>query len=93
MIKDFINLPLWFSLKNGKNELASATNQLKMVASDGKKRMTDCMRENVVNSSKLNKLLKKALTSKINDREVFMKGIDHSYYYDENEWFWNIIIK
>ncbi|MDD3797099.1 MAG: cell filamentation protein Fic, partial [Lachnospiraceae bacterium] len=27
-------------------------------------------------------LLKAALTDKINDREVYMKGIDHSYYYD-----------
>lgn len=27
-------------------------------------------------------LLKNALTEKINDREVYMKGIDHSYYYE-----------
>ena len=27
-------------------------------------------------------LLKEALTDKINDREVYMKGIDHSYYYE-----------
>ena len=50
-----------------------------------KKTYLDCMRESVVNSSKLNKLLKKALTNKINDRDVFMKGIDYSYYYEENE--------
>lgn len=30
-------------------------------------------------------LLKKALTAKINDREMFMKGIDYSYYYEEND--------
>jgi len=35
-------------------------------------------------SSVLKTLLKKALTSKINDREMFMKGIDYSYYYEEN---------
>ncbi|MDX9697731.1 MAG: Fic family protein [Bacteroidales bacterium] len=35
-------------------------------------------------SSVLKALLKKALTSKINDREMFMKGIDYSYYYEEN---------
>ncbi|HNI12394.1 MAG TPA: cell filamentation protein Fic, partial [bacterium] len=29
--------------------------------------------------------LKKALTTKINDREMFMKGIDYSYYYEEND--------
>lgn len=27
-------------------------------------------------------LLKNALTDKVNDRQVFMKGIDHSYYYE-----------
>lgn len=27
-------------------------------------------------------LLKEALTDKINDREVYMKGIDASYYYE-----------
>jgi len=36
------------------------------------------------NSSVLKSLLKKALTTKINDREMFMKGIDYSYYYEEN---------
>lgn len=29
--------------------------------------------------------IKKALTSKINDREMFMKGIDYSYYYEEHD--------
>lgn len=27
-------------------------------------------------------ILKQALTDKINDREVYMKGIDYSYYYE-----------
>lgn len=27
-------------------------------------------------------LLKRSLTEKINDREIYMKGIDHSYYYE-----------
>ena len=27
-------------------------------------------------------LLKNALTEKINDREMYMKGIDYSYYYE-----------
>ena len=35
------------------------------------------------NSSVLKNLLKNALTNKINDREMFMKGIDYSYYYEE----------
>jgi len=35
-------------------------------------------------SSVLKSLLKKALTNKIDDREMFLKGIDYSYYYEEN---------
>jgi len=35
-------------------------------------------------SNVLKSLLEKALTTKINDREMFMKGIDYSYYYEEN---------
>lgn len=36
------------------------------------------------NSSNLKALLKNALTGKINDREMFLKGIDYSYYYEED---------
>ena len=36
-----------------------------------------------VDSSVLESLISKALTNKINDREMFMKGIDYSYYYEE----------
>jgi cell filamentation protein len=36
-------------------------------------------------SQVLKTLLQNALTSKINDREMFMKGIDYSYYYEEGE--------
>ena len=41
------------------------------------------MRESVVDSTHIKSLLKGALTDKINDREMFMKGIDYSYYYEE----------
>ena len=41
------------------------------------------MRESVVNATHIKTLLKGALTDKINDREMFMKGIDYSYYYEE----------
>ena len=30
-------------------------------------------------------LISGAFTDKINDREVFMKGIDYSYYYEQSE--------
>ena len=36
-------------------------------------------------SNTLKTLLNNALTTKINDRETFMKGIDYSYYYEEND--------
>jgi len=35
-------------------------------------------------SSVLKTLLKNALTTKIKDRYMFLKGIDYSYYYKEN---------
>ena len=41
------------------------------------------MRESVVDSTHIKALLKGALNEKINDREMFMKGIDYSYYYEE----------
>lgn len=41
------------------------------------------MVESVSNTSKLKQLIKGALTDKIDDRDVFMKGIDYSYYYEE----------
>ena len=41
------------------------------------------MRESVVDSTHIKSLLKGALTDNINDREMFMKGIDYSYYYEE----------
>lgn len=36
-----------------------------------------------VKSTELRELLRTALTDKINDREVYMKGIEQSYYYEE----------
>jgi cell filamentation protein len=37
------------------------------------------------NSSVLKTLMNNALTTRINDREMFLKGIDYSYYYEEND--------
>ncbi len=50
----------------------------------GKKNYMNAMMQSPTNSTSLKKLLKSALTDKINDREMFMKGIDYSYYYEEN---------
>jgi cell filamentation protein len=45
----------------------------------------NAMKLSPARSSVLNTLLEQALTDKINDREMFMKGIDYSYYYEEND--------
>ncbi len=45
----------------------------------------NAMKLSPTNSKVLKTLLQNALTNKINDREMFMKGIDYSYYYEENE--------
>ena len=45
----------------------------------------NAMQKSVVNSSEIKRLLESALTDKINDRETFMKGIDYSYYYEQEE--------
>ncbi len=50
-----------------------------------KKDKLQAMQESVVNSSRIKGLLLSALTDKINDRETFMKGIDYSYYYEQEE--------
>ena len=43
----------------------------------------DAMKKSVVDSTEIYGLLKSALTDKIADRELFMKGVDYSYYYEE----------
>jgi cell filamentation protein len=48
-----------------------------------KKDYLNAMIESHADSSKIRALLRGALTDKINDREMFMKGIDYSYYYEE----------
>ena len=45
----------------------------------------NAMVQSSTNSIKLKNLLKSALTDEINSREMFMKGIDYSYYYEEND--------
>ena len=48
-----------------------------------KKNYLDAMEKSVSNSSSIKALLKSALTDKINNREVFIKGVDYSYYYEQ----------
>src|SRR3989338_1449214 len=45
------------------------------------------MQRSPVNSLEIRELLRGALTDKINDREVYMKGIEQSYYYEEEDFY------
>ena len=45
----------------------------------------NAMKKSITDSSEIKSLIKMALTDKINDREMFMKGIDYSYYYEQPE--------
>ena len=49
-----------------------------------KKSYLEAMRRSTTDSSAIKALLRGAMTDKIDDREIFMKGIDYSYYYEEN---------
>jgi cell filamentation protein len=41
------------------------------------------MERSPINDLEIRELLRSALTDKIDDREIYMKGIDQSYYYEE----------
>ena len=49
----------------------------------GKKDYLDAMTISTEDSSIIKSLLQSALTNKINDREMFMNGVDYSYYYEQ----------
>lgn len=38
-----------------------------------------------MDSARIRELLKQAMTDRIDDREIFMKGIDYSYYYEQED--------
>ena len=50
-----------------------------------KKDYLEAMRRSTTDASTIKQLLHGALTDKINDREIFMKGIDYSYYYEQED--------
>lgn len=43
------------------------------------------MQKSPVDSTDIYLLIKSALTNDVDNREIFMKGIDYSYYYEEND--------
>ena len=50
-----------------------------------KREYLTAMKRSVADGTDIKNLLKAALTDKITDREVFMKGIDYSYYYEQED--------
>ena len=49
----------------------------------GKREYLDAMRESPVDPMHIFELIKSAQTPQIDDREIFMKGVDYSYYYEQ----------
>ena len=47
----------------------------------------NAMQRSPVNNIEIRELLHNALTDKIDDREVFIKGIEQSYYYEEEDFY------
>jgi len=50
-----------------------------------KKHYLEAMRRSTSDPTYIKALLKGAMTDEIDDREIFMKGIDYSYYYEQEE--------
>lgn len=50
----------------------------------GKKTYLNAMIKSSANSTEIKNLLKSALTDEVNSHEMFLKGIDYSYYYEED---------
>lgn len=50
-----------------------------------KRKYLEAMTRSVADPTSIKDLLRSALTDKINDRDTFMKSIDYSYYYEQEE--------
>ena len=50
-----------------------------------KKEYLEAMTESPADTTRIRELLRGALTDKIDDREMFMKGSDYSYYYESDD--------
>lgn len=50
-----------------------------------KRKYLKAMTRSVADATAITDLLRSALTDKINDRDTFMKGIDYSYYYEQED--------
>ena len=50
-----------------------------------KKKYLEAMRRSTTDATAIKSLLQGAMTDRIDDREIFMKGIDYSYYYEQED--------
>ena len=50
-----------------------------------KKAYLEAMRRSTTDAQAIKSLLQGAMTDRIDDREIFMKGIDYSYYYEQED--------
>ena len=69
---------IWLDLILKKN-LQTCTDWSKI----DKREYLEAMKQSPVDASHIFELIKNAQTSKIDDREIVIKGIDYSYYYEE----------
>ena len=69
---------IWLDLILKKN-LRTCTDWSKI----DKREYLDAMRKSPVDASHIDELIKNAQTNQIDNREIFMKSIDYSYYYEE----------
>jgi cell filamentation protein len=74
------SMRIWLDLMLKKN-LGQCINW----ATIGKSDYFEAMIRSHVKNTELTELLRSSLTEKIDDREVFMKGIEQSYYYEETD--------
>ena len=72
------SMRIWIDLMLKKN-LKQCIDWVKIDKSD----YLNAMQRSPVKDLEISELLRAALTDKIDDREVFMKGVEQSYYYEE----------
>ena len=76
------SMRIWFDLVLKKN-LKQCIDWSKIDKAD----YLNAMQRSPVNDLEIRELLRAALTDKIDDREVFMKGVEQSYYYEEEDFY------
>jgi len=76
------SMRIWLDLMLKKN-LKQCVDWVKIDKAD----YLNAMERSPVNDLEIRELLRAALTDKIDDREVFLKGVEQSYYYEEEDFY------